>query len=332
MTKRELLDSESTATKHIKQHKRLEKSAKQRRVGNFRSYYSYRLGQKHQDKLEDDPRLKALEKNWFESKRGLDIGCNSGELTIAIAERLAPSYILGMDVDPQLISTARGHLKKLLRQKQSDKAHNEIATRKTSPDDGEGAMESLADVKSEEKGPADEENVGSTNLGANDAFADDASLLFELWKPPLKTRVAEPCAIGKSVASSKFPLNVVFKQEDVMSDAHAGKDYDFITCFSVTKWIHLFHGDEGIRKVFKKIYELLVPGGRLILEPQPWKSYHKRKFTSEITAANYPTIQLRPKDFPKYLVDSIGFQSCDLLEVCQTSSKGFRRPVYVAQK
>ena len=105
-----------------------------------------------------------------------------------------------------------------------------------------------------------------------------------------------------------------------------------VVSFSVTKWIHLFHGDEGVKGVFAKIYKLLAPGGRLVLEPQPWKSYHKRKFTSDVTATNYPKIQLRPKDFPTYLVDTVGFRSCELLEICQTSSKGFRRPVYVAQK
>jgi 7SK snRNA methylphosphate capping enzyme len=118
-----------------------------------------------------------------------------------------------------------------------------------------------------------------------------------------------------------------------VSEKRAERRHPRCACsFSVTKWIHLFHGDEGIKKVFAKIYELLSPGGRLVLEPQPWKSYHKRKFTSEVTAANYPKIQLRPKDFPKYLVETVGFRSCEFLEVCQTSAKGFRRPVYVAQK
>lgn len=101
---------------------------------------------------------------------------------------------------------------------------------------------------------------------------------------------------------------------------------------SVTKWIHLLHGDEGIRVLFRKIYSLLKPGGRLILEPQTWKSYHKRKFTSAKTEANYGRIQLRPKDFPLCLIDEIGFKSSEFIRVCQTSSKGFRRPIYVIQK
>ena len=101
---------------------------------------------------------------------------------------------------------------------------------------------------------------------------------------------------------------------------------------SVTKWIHLFHGDEGLQLVFKKLFELLASGGHLILEPQPWKSYHKRKFTSETTAANYAKIQMRPKDFPTYLVETIGFKTCTFLQVCQTSGHGFRRPMYLLEK
>lgn len=102
--------------------------------------------------------------------------------------------------------------------------------------------------------------------------------------------------------------------------------------FSVTKWIHLFHGDDGIKGVFAQIHQLLAPGGRFIVEPQPWKSYHKRKFTSEVTAANYQKIELRPKDFPAFLVDTIGFKKCTFLQVCRTSANGFRRPVYVVEK
>lgn len=34
--------------------------------------------------LDEDPRLKVLRKEWFEGKDCLDIGCNSGILTIQI--------------------------------------------------------------------------------------------------------------------------------------------------------------------------------------------------------------------------------------------------------
>jgi 7SK snRNA methylphosphate capping enzyme len=117
-----------------------------------------------------------------------------------------------------------------------------------------------------------------------------------------------------------------------LKDAHSGKEYDFITCFSVTKWIHLYHGDTGLIDFFKKIYMLLREGGKCIIEPQPWRSYHNRKFASEQTKANFHQIQLRPKDFPTCWTKTIGFKKCTLLRVCETSTHGFRRPIYLLEK
>ena len=42
---------------------------------------------------------------------------------------------------------------------------------------------------------------------------------------------------------------------------------------SVVKWVHLNRGDEGLEAMLSKFWRLLVPGGLLLLEPQPWKSY-----------------------------------------------------------
>ena len=49
--------------------------------------------------------------------------------------------------------------------------------------------------------------------------------------------------------------------------------YDTILCLSVTKWVHLNGGDAALHALLEHICELLAPGGRLILEPQPWSSY-----------------------------------------------------------
>lgn len=118
--------------------------------------------------------------------------------------------------------------------------------------------------------------------------------------------------------------------------------YDIITCFSVTKHIHLQGGDKGLLHIFHKIHSLLRPGGRFILEPQPWKGYRKRRHASKESAANYSSLKLRPP-FLDVLVGgreedeeegekegrSKGlFARVEVLGVPPNAPVGFQRPLY----
>uniref|UniRef100_A0A1B6CFH9 RNA methyltransferase n=1 Tax=Clastoptera arizonana TaxID=38151 RepID=A0A1B6CFH9_9HEMI len=76
--------------------------------GNYNRYYGYRNA--HQ---EFDIRLKVLErqKELFIGKDVLDIGCNVGHVTLAIARDFGPSKVVGVDIDRSLIEAARTNIR-----------------------------------------------------------------------------------------------------------------------------------------------------------------------------------------------------------------------------
>jgi len=111
-----------------------------------------------------------------------------------------------------------------------------------------------------------------------------------------------------------------------------------ILCLSVTKWIHLNYGDDGIKFLFKRIFKQLRHNGILILESQPFNGYKKRSKLSSEILQNYKSIVLKPEQFEAYLLsDEIGFADSWCMtdsEILKNSTlpKGFHRPLQVFTK
>ena len=76
--------------------------------GNYEAYYGYRVSGK------SDPRLEAMSRWWFQGAACLDVGCNAGALTLAIARRFDVASMLGVDIDAALVSRARQQLTALV--------------------------------------------------------------------------------------------------------------------------------------------------------------------------------------------------------------------------
>lgn len=53
------------------------------------------------------------------------------------------------------------------------------------------------------------------------------------------------------------------------------QQFDTILLLSITKWLHLNHGDEGLKNLFESLFNCLPSGGTLVVEPQEWENYVK---------------------------------------------------------
>ena len=47
-----------------------------------------------------------MEKPWFQNRQCLDIGCNEGMITLALASHFGSASMLGVDIDRKLIGRA----------------------------------------------------------------------------------------------------------------------------------------------------------------------------------------------------------------------------------
>ena len=72
-------------------------------IGNYAHYYGYRCG----SGAVEDRRLGLLPRELFAGRECLDVGCNSGVLTLALARRYRPTVMVGVDADAALVERAR---------------------------------------------------------------------------------------------------------------------------------------------------------------------------------------------------------------------------------
>lgn len=265
------------------------KKRKRKEVAIFGNYRNY-YGYRVGQDLEEDPRLKVLKKEWFEGKDCLDIGCNNGTITITIAKNFGCRSILGVDIDGDRVQDAYWNLRRTVK----------TSTHKIPPKTS----------KLEDAGGVNGVRNSVTNLESEE------------------TRES---LMNCSSLQGKDLLNIVtFRKENFVQNWWPPEDkcYHTILCLSVTKWIHLNWGDDGLITLFAKIWKLLQPGGILILEPQPWQSYYKNRQVSEMAQTNYHNIKIYPDGFQEILLDKIGFRMVENITSRLSGSKsGFDRPI-----
>ncbi|CAD8190848.1 unnamed protein product [Paramecium pentaurelia] len=281
----------------------LVKSTKQYSYGNYKKYYHLRLQQKW-----EDPRLTILDSIYFENKSILDIGCNDGTLTLLIALKHYPKLIRGIDIDYTLINKAIEQMVHL------DDQQKKIQKQEFKP------------------------------------IIEDLPVSFDKYMEQPMSKAIEQQYIHQTIEDMNkqnehnnntknniFPHNVYFRVQNIIGNKKYDEKYDTILCLSITKWIHLNFGDIGIKRLFKTISNFLNVGGHLILEPQEWKSYKKKKYYSSEFKQNYKEIQLKPQDFSKVLEKEYNFKLIQQINpddesAIKKSKSTFRRPILIFEK
>lgn len=266
--------------------------------GNYASYYGYRYAEHGHE----DPRLAALEPSWFRGCDCLDIGCNSGHLTLALARRFAVRSMLGVDIDASLVDKAREYLQQQEEQPPPPQPTTSASTSASA----------------------------STQAGAA-LSNDDFRRLF------LPSAAAQPRPPAVRFEVSNFvaepPAPPPAQQPGV---GGALGQFDAVLCLSTSKWMHLNFGDEGVTRLFKRAHACLRVGGRFFLEPQPWSSYRKRATLTPTIQKHFGEIRLRPTHFRDYLLsEAVGFRRAETVDVpyADGAAAGFkRRPLLVFVK
>uniref|UniRef100_A0A8D8QSC4 RNA methyltransferase n=1 Tax=Cacopsylla melanoneura TaxID=428564 RepID=A0A8D8QSC4_9HEMI len=219
--------------------------------GNFINYYQFH------PPLE---RMKLLKSAiWQQMQLGddehivcLDVGCNCGDLTESLYENLQSAFtqispttssskqiqFLGIDIDSTLITRAieKNNYENNIRFKSLDVMEH-------------SAMEYLDSYLRDECQVKAKESE----------LLDEKSLNIDHNK---MKNIAEPIENTQSNTTDvKHPNG---------PQPRTSKKFDIVFCFSVTMWIHLNHGDQGLLDFLEKISSL---GKYLVLENQLWKCY-----------------------------------------------------------
>ncbi|KAH6909659.1 Bicoid-interacting protein 3-domain-containing protein [Coprinopsis sp. MPI-PUGE-AT-0042] len=262
--------------------------------GNYHGYYT-----KRPTGL-SEPRLKRLPADLFRDAAVLDVGCNEGWVTCEIAQAWGAAKVVGVDIDDSLIQNAW-------------KRRRTLWSLQEPLQDLEGPTNSDVPTGSKRKQPLDDEKIVSS-IQPNYFPASFEHEFGPLPIPPHELR-------GKG-GKKLFPHNVVFRtadwlEQDIVEDAEG---YDVVLALSISKWIHLNAGDDGLKRFFTKVHRVLRKGGTFVLEPQPWDSYAKAKRMSEKLKESAKSLQLRP----------IGFGSVKHLG--SGGEGGFDRPIDMYRK
>ena len=104
--------------------------------------------------------------------------------------------------------------------------------------------------------------------------------------------------------------------------------FDVVFCFSITMWIHLNHGDEGLAEFLRKACSIT---DMIVIEPQLWKCYRNAsRRLRRSKGEDFPLLQtLRLTGDPAAHIERILTESCNFRRITVTENNEWKRRLLI---
>lgn len=292
------------------------------KYGNYRGYYGYRL-----DESGNDARMVQFEEAWFRDKKVLDIGCNAGVVAIRVSKSFGCRSMLGVDIDKSLIEHAKRNLEIEEFAVEPESTQSKPLVTKFHGGGKIARSSSSAPPAAAAAGDRDELDGSGTRRTIEfehcnylDRKIGAESLDTIMWYVATLFSHFSPFILRTSLSLTRNYMRTYLPS--LISPSS----------LSVIKWIHLNWGDEGLRKLLRKVLSELKPGGIFILEIQPMSSYHKVKNLTKHIRTTYDANQIHPDQIVAE-AETIGFALLKSITPPTPTTKkggvGFARPIHV---
>jgi hypothetical protein len=185
-------------------------------------------------------------------------------------------FAVELRVDGQLVGKGEGVSKKVAKAKAADAALRSLDAAEGQK--GAGDSEDKEDARPQATGGS----AADTQSSEADAFATrrplcvlgvdiDGVLITRAKKKTAELASGDAVEfLHVDVMTADFNKQLGAFLEQAKRPPTAPRKFDLVTCFSVTMWIHLNHGDDGLWRFLETVSDMTE---HLLVEPQPWKCY-----------------------------------------------------------
>lgn len=179
-------------------------------------------------------------------------------------------YICELVIDGKSMGRAEGVSKKVAKAKIAGVALRKIQEQKANESSG-GSVATIVQAGDQPTSAQQQwELTGSKKRLCVLGMDIDKDLVGRASKKPVELSPGDLVQFRHGDITSSAFKDDIRAFLDAAKSSSSSQPFNLITLFSVTMWIHLNHGDDGLWTFLEQISSMT---DHLIVEPQPWKCY-----------------------------------------------------------